>query len=222
MPSEIFGWSIEIRKIWNQLSPQWSEKPKSWKLTLPREVNFLVYPLIQQTDQISFQSKVGRPFARASCPNHKGLAVSEKYLRAVMFRSINPRLKESAHIPDLTWKASFDGSLVSVEDVLIFPWLPSSEEFWLETVDEGSVWEVKAPKGSDSSKLFNGTPANGSTMLLVVSGFEALLFSWGAGSGAAKKSVVVETAGEGAGWEARRSTLICKNPEQSQLARQRI
>lgn len=135
---------------------------------------------------------------------------TERYLRAAMFRSINPRLRESAHILDLTLNGSLGwAALVSIEAPFIFPLLPWLEELWLDTVDIESVGELKAPKGSETSKLCSGTLANGSTMLLVWSDFEALLSIWEGGLGAAKKSIVVETAGAGTGWEANRSTLTC-------------
>lgn len=131
-----------------------------------------------------------------------------------MFRSINPRLRESAHIPDLTWNSFLaGGAKVSGEAALTFPLLPWFEELWLDTAGKGSVWEVKTPKGSEPSKLFIGTLANGSEMLLDSSDFEALLPIWGAGSGAAKKSIVAETGGVGAGWEANRSTSNCRKAQ---------
>lgn len=49
--------------------------------------------------------------------------------------------------------------------------------------------------------------ANGSNVLLVVSGLEALSSWWGTGSRAAKRSIV-EVEAAGAGWEVKRSIIV--------------
>lgn len=101
--------------------------------------------------------------------------------------------------------------MVSIEVPFPFALLPSLEECSVDAVDIGPVREVNEPNGSELSKLFSGTAANGSNILVVASDFEALLSGCGAGSGAAKKSYAAETAGKGAGWGVNRSTLPCTN-----------
>lgn len=153
----------------------------------------------------------------------------KRNLRAVIFRSISPRFKESAHIPDLIWKVSFLGAgLDDVKDVcstlfVMFCW---------GTVVADSEWDVKSPKESDSSKLFNGTAANGSNVFVFVCS-EVEDFVSGAAKGsnvamlfgseaeyfiseskpesdAPNKSTVAEA---GAGWLAKKSMLAYSSIE---------
>lgn len=69
---------------------------------------------------------------------------------------------------------------------------------------------MKAPKGSESSKLVSGSAAKGSTMLgLVCVMFVGLISGSTTGSEAAKRSTVEEAEEEMAGWDPKRSTSIC-------------
>lgn len=137
-------------------------------------------------------------------------------LRAVILRSISPRLSESAQTPDFTWKVSFlGGTLESAKDLPVILSCLSS----LTTLSEGwedteSDWEVKSPKISDPSKLLRGTAAKGSNELLFTgSDFSGLLSGCTTGSGMENKSTVGVTA-EMAGCEANRSTSAYTHDQQ--------
>lgn len=70
--------------------------------------------------------------------------------------------------------------------------------------------ELNAPKRSDPSKLFNGTAANGSRMLMSVgSDFAVLVSGCTTGSTVENKSTVEGTVEGMAGWYANRSTSVC-------------
>lgn len=58
--------------------------------------------------------------------------VDKTHLRPVILRSISPRLRESAQMPDFTWKLSFLGGVFeSAEDFLSkLLWLASLVELW--------------------------------------------------------------------------------------------
>lgn len=53
--------------------------------------------------------------------------------------------------------------------------LESSTGFWEGSADVESVLKVNEPKGSELSKLFSGTAANGSTIGLVGTEFIGLV-----------------------------------------------
>lgn len=115
-------------------------------------------------------------------------------LRAEILRSINPRLSESAHIPDLTWKVFFLAG--AVELLIGFPSKlldgpPTG--FWEGSNDTGSEREDGAPKRSDPSKELSGRAANGSTALLSLAAPANLVSVCTTGSGEAKKSIDAET-----------------------------
>lgn len=140
-----------------------------------------------------------------------GYAIKKKNLRADILRSINPRLSESAQMPDFTWKASFLGeTLEFAKDLpLVLPWLPSVTTLVEGCDDTESDWEVKSPKTSDPSKLLSGTEAKGSKVLLFTGPeFSDLLSGCTTGSGMENKSTVGETEGM-AGCEEKRSTSPC-------------
>jgi hypothetical protein len=60
--------------------------------------------------------------------------------------------------------------------------------------------------------LLSGTAAKGSKMLAFVGAeFGALTSACTTGSGAAKRSTVEDTEEDIAGWEANRSTSVCRN-----------
>lgn len=132
-------------------------------------------------------------------------------LRADIFRSINPRLNVSAQIPDLTWKVSFFCGGMDFSVVFWFKLTPLWEEFCVDCVDTGLVWEeVKSPKTSDVSKLFRGMLAKGSITFGFVGSVSTVLFTAGnGGSDAAKRSTVEEEGPEYADW-ANKSTLSCR------------
>ena len=84
--------------------------------------------------------------------------------------------------------------------------------FFAGSEDTESDWEVNAPNKSDPSKLLSGTAAKGSTMSIFVgAGFGALTSARTTGSGTAKRSTVGDTDEVIAGWEANRSTSVCRN-----------
>lgn len=126
------------------------------------------------------------------------------YLRAEILRSISPRLNESAHIPDLTWKVSFFCvGLASEAFIFKSLRLPSFIGSFAGSVEAELELEENAPKRSDPSKLFNGTVANGSTMLFFVeSDFSVLVSGCITGSALEKKSTGAEVTDS----EAKRST----------------
>lgn len=134
------------------------------------------------------------------------------YLRADILRSINPRLRESAQIPDFTWKLSFLAGVFDSNKTFppkLLLWLPSLTEIFEGSVDAELEWDVNAPKGSESSKLLSGTAAKGSTKLMFVgAAFVDLISGCTTGSEVAKRSTVGE-AEEMTGSEANRSTSFC-------------
>ena len=69
---------------------------------------------------------------------------------------------------------------------------------------------MNPPKKSDPSKLFSGTAAKGSTMLVFVgAGLVDLVSDCNTGTGAANRSTGEEADWEMVGWEANRSTSFC-------------
>lgn len=134
-------------------------------------------------------------------------------------RSISPRLSESAQTPDFTWKGSFFCKCCGFEPakdsgLVVFVALPCTLGA-CGPVETEAEWEVKAPKGSDPSKLSIGTAAKGSTMLgfVIDSGLDILASGLATDSEDAKRSTVGgadETVKEGSDAE-KRSTSFCRN-----------
>lgn len=107
-----------------------------------------------------------------------------------MFRSMIPRLSESAQMPDLTWNVSFLEELKPCEDA---PAMLSRllVGFFEVLTDAGAADDVNILKGSGPAKSFIGTEANGSTAVYVLaSDFGVLTSDWAIGSEAPKKSNV--------------------------------
>lgn len=131
-------------------------------------------------------------------------------LRAEIFRSINPRLNESAQIPDLTWKVSFFCGGMDIPVVFWFKLTPSWEEFCVCCADTGLVLEVKSPKRSDVSKLFRGTAAKGSITFGFVGSDSDVLFTFDNGGSDAAKRSTVEEEGPANADSANKSIFCCR------------
>ena len=123
-----------------------------------------------------------------------GIVTVKINLRAEILRSINPRLSESAQIPDLTWKVFFFAG--AVELLIDFPSKlldgpPTG--FWEGSEDTGSEREEVAPKKTGPSKELSGRAANGSTVLLSLFVLAKLVSVCTTGSAEAKGSIGAET-----------------------------
>lgn len=135
-----------------------------------------------------------------------------KNLREVIFKSMSPRLNESAQIADLIWEVSFFGVGFDTGDETCSELsITFVEEFWVCSEDAGSEWAVKTPNRSDSSELFRGTATKGSKIFAVSNLDDSLFLVNTLGLDAAKKSMFWLTALLKSDWQAKKSTFPCNN-----------
>uniref|UniRef100_A0A0A9FKZ6 Uncharacterized protein n=1 Tax=Arundo donax TaxID=35708 RepID=A0A0A9FKZ6_ARUDO len=130
-----------------------------------------------------------------SCPT---TPTSERstFFGAVIFKSINPRLKESAHTPDLTWKAPFFTSGFDVDIEAGSSFVGNLFVGMLPLAAGDSVYEVKAPKFSSSKGLRSEllTPPGGSCL---DSARPEPIFEENAPKKSDLSKLFIETAGKG-------------------------